>query len=567
MYIKKIQKKIEKTLNKKYNIKFQIKNNNKNNVDMDFDFYLPLFSYSQKINQNIESFFYELKTELILLKEIKDIFFEKGFLNIKINKKIVIKKIIFNILKLDKKKFKIKKINHNKKVIFDYSSPNIAKNFSIGHLRSTIIGNSLKNIYEKLGFQTISINHLGDWGIQFAKMILAYRKWGNKEIISKKPINELQKLYILFHQKEKQNKELKEEAREIFKKLENKNKEEVELWKWFKKISLKEFKKIYKLLNISFDYYTGESFFHKKTIKLVNEFKRKKIVKLDQGAYIIPLKNIIPALIQKKNGSYLYLTRDITCALFRYKKFNFSKMIYVVGNEQKLHFQQLFQIIKKIGYNFRLENVNFGLILVNNEKISTRKNINYDLRKIIQKASEKAQEIIKIKNPKLKNINKIAEKIAIGAIIFNDLKNDRHLDIEFDLNQMLTFDGNTGPYLQYTIVRFNSIIEKNHLNKNNKFYWSDKINKYYEKKNYFDIIKLIDQFYFILEISKKENMPSILARYLLKLAKNANQFYAKEKILVNDQILNKANFLFIKVIVYILKEGLNLLGIPILNKM
>lgn len=272
MYIQKIKKKIEKILNKKYNIKFEIKQNNKNNIYVNFDFYLNLFPYAKKTNKNINFFFQEIKEELLLLKEIKNIFLEKNFLNIQMNKSLFIQKI-FSILTLNKQK---KKIYKKKTIILDYSSPNIAKNFSIGHLRSTIIGNSLKNIYKKLGFKTISINHLGDWGMQFAKMILAYQKWGKKEIISKDPINELQKLYILFHQKENENPELKEEASRIFQKLEKKNQKEIELWKWFKKISIKEFKKIYKLLNISFDYYIGESFFHKKTIKIVNELKKKK---------------------------------------------------------------------------------------------------------------------------------------------------------------------------------------------------------------------------------------------------------------------------------------------------
>lgn len=402
--------------------------------------------------------------------------------------------------------------------------------------------------------------------MQFAKMILAYRKWGEKEIILKDPINELQKLYIMFHQKEKEDEELTEEAREIFKKLENQNKDEIKLWKWFKKISLKEFKKIYKLLNISFDYYIGESFFHKKTIKLVNYLKKRKMIKLDKEAYIMNLKNMPPALIQKKNGSYLYLTRDIACALFRYKKFNFDKMLYIVGKEQKLHFQQLFQIILKMGYNFKLENIHFGLILSNNEKISTRKNNDYNLKKIIDQTSKQVIKIIKNKNPNLKRAKKIAEKIAVGAIIFNDLKNDRNLDIQFDLNKMLKFEGDTGPYLQYTIVRFNSIIKKMKKIENNN-YSLTKIIRCYNNKYYFDIIKLLDQFNLILEKSKKENMPSILARYLLKLTKNANKFYAQEKVLGKNQLVNKANFLFIKTILIIMKESLEILGIPILDKM
>jgi arginyl-tRNA synthetase len=563
MYLEKIRNKINKILNQKYNNKLELKQSNK---FLDIDFYLPLFEYHQKTEKSIEIIFQEIKQNLILIKEIKNIFLEKFFLNIQLNKSLISKKILYNVLSLENKYGQKK--NNNKIIVLDYSSPNIAKNFSIGHLRSTVIGNALKNIYKKLGFKTISINYLGDWGMQFAKMILAYKKWGNKEVILRNPISELQKIYILFHEKEKENSYLKEEARTIFKKLENKDKDEIKLWKWFKQISLKEFHKIYKLLNISFDHITGESFFHKKAIQIVNLLKKKGLIVLDQDAYIMPLEeNTPPALIQKKNGSYLYLTREIACVLYRYKKFKFNKILYVVGNEQKLHFQQLNQIFKKMGYNLILENINFGLILANNKKISTRKNNEYNLLDIIQQTQKKIKKKIQKKNIKLKEFQKISEKIAIGAIIFNDLKNDRHLDIDFNLDNMLKFEGNTGPYLQYTVVRFNSIIKKNTQQKKIIQYNWDKIIYYFEKSHYFQLIKIIDQFTYILEQSQKKNMPSILARYLLQLAKNANSFYAKEKILVQDPILKDANFLLIKALFIILKEGLNILGIPILEKM
>ncbi|WP_341266582.1 arginine--tRNA ligase [Candidatus Phytoplasma fraxini] len=563
MYLQEMKKKIEKVLNDKYLLSIVLQINFKEDK---FDFFLPLFKYVSILNKTTLEIFEDFKKTLVQNKEIENIFFQNSFLNIKLNRIYFAQKILLNVVQSGDN-YCQREMNQQT-VVLDYSSPNIVKNFSIGHLRSTIIGHSLTKVYQKLGFKTISINHLGDWGTQFGKMIVAYRKWVKQENMLKDPISELQRVYVLFHQEALKDETLNEEARKIFYLLENKDKEVTDLWHFFKKISLKEFHKIYDLLGVSFDYYLGESFFHDKVIELLEELKNKNLIILDDEAYIMVLdKDIPPALIKKKNGSTLYLTRDIACALYRYQKFHFEKCLYVVGNEQKLHYKQLQLVIKKMGFNdLKLEHINFGLILFQNTKISTRQSNSFRLIDIIEKAQAEVKNIIKNKKFSQEKIDQISQKIAIGAIVFNDLKNDRHLDIEFNLKTMLKFEGNTGPYLQYTVVRFNSILQQIAFDDN--VFIQNNLNVYYKPFHYYVLIRLIDQFDSILDKVQETNMPSILARYLFQLAKHANKFYEKEKIVnVENLKLQYANVLLIKSFVIVLKEGLKILGVPILEQM
>ncbi|WP_334331022.1 arginine--tRNA ligase [Candidatus Phytoplasma prunorum] len=560
-----IKNKLEKKLICIYNIDINLINNSNN---FEIDFFIPLFLYSKLLKKEILTVFKEFKEILLNYEEISTVELLNGFLNIKLKRNLLTKNILLNIV-YSKDKYGSKKYN-NQTIVLDYSSPNIAKNFSIGHLRSTVIGNSLKNIYQKLGFKTISINHLGDWGTQFGKLILAYKKWVNHKNFLEDPINELQKLYVFFHEQAKINPKLNQEASDLFYQLEQKNDEIIGLWKLFKEISLKEFHKIYDLLGINFDYYIGESFYNDKISNLMLELKQKKILKLDQNAYIITLNDLLPpALIQKKNGSTVYLTRDIAALLYRFRCYNFSKILYVVGNEQKLHFQQLKQVVLKMGYNIDLVNVNFGLILFKGKKLSTRFQKTIKLIDVIEQIKKLSKQIITIKNPNLLNIEDISTKIAIGSIIFNDLKNNRHLDIDFDIERMIKLEGQTGSYLQYTLVRINSILERITKEKQKEIVWHELEidNNNYLKEHYFILIKLLDSFSLILEQTKIENMPSILARYLLKIAKKFNHFYSKEKIITSQIILQNTNVLLVKSVSIILKEGLRLLGIPLLDKM
>ncbi|MDO7983646.1 arginine--tRNA ligase [Candidatus Phytoplasma fabacearum] len=564
MYLQNLQTQITNILNTKFNIKSIIKYYDK---DLSWDFYLPLFIYREQWNNDLLKIFNDFKEILLNLSVVSEVQLDNGFLNIKLQRGLISQKILSSIYKLSEN-YAQKEIN-NQVIILDYSSPNIAKNFSIGHLRSTIIGNALKNIYRKLGFITIGINHLGDWGTQFGQMILAYQKWGKEDLLLNNTIDELQKLYILFHEKAQNDTTLHLEAKNIFKKLEEKDEQIFKLWRLFRRISLKEFRKIYKLLGISFDFSIGESFYHQKALRLVKKLYQQKLIIFDQKAYIFPLKNTPSALIQKDNGSTLYLTRDMACLLYRIKKFNFQKMLYVVGNEQKLHYKQLIEIMKKMGYSFDIQHVNFGLICLNKIKISTRKHQDYKLIDIIHYAQKKIIKIIENRNKNLSkiNISKVAEKIAIGAIVFNDLKNDRHLNIDFNLENMIKFEGNTGPYLQYTLVRLKSIISKIKCNiELDKLNWLFLTN-YFQKDYYFIIVKLLDDFPVILEKIIQNNMPSLLARYLFKLSQHTNYLYEKEKILTSQFELQQGLVLLIKSICIVLEEGLKLLGIPIVIKM
>ncbi|AGL90254.1 arginine--tRNA ligase [Candidatus Phytoplasma australiense] len=557
MTLENIKIKIEKTLKKLLNedVFLQEQVNN-----YDFDFSLPLFAYAKKQKLNPALIFKNIEKELIKTEEIEEIMFLNGFLNIKLKRKLVAENILLEINRLQSNYGD--QPNKNKTVVIDYSSPNIAKNFSVGHLRSTVLGNALKNIYQKLGFKVIGINHLGDWGTQFGKMIVAYQKWGQKEKILKDPINELQKLYLLFHQKAEENQTLNDEANEAFLQLEKKNKEYLELWKYFRDVSLNEFCKIYKILGVSFDYFLGESFYNDQIKELLEELHQKKLLKEEEKMLLIELDQLPPGLIQKTNGSTLYLTRDLATLKYRYKTYNCQTILYVVGNEQKLYFKQLDQIIKKMGYHdVTIENINFGLVLMDGKKISTRHHKFTTLMDVINQATNLAEKIIQEKNPSLTNIKETAQKIAVGAIIFNDLKNDRHLDIDFNLENILQFKGQTAPYLQYTAARLNSLLKKEKID----FQLIDE--NIYQQNHYFALIKLLSQFPWILEKSQKEKMPSILSRHLIKITQNVNGLYAQERILSHDKIIKNTNLLLIKAVLIVIKESLRILGIPFLESM
>lgn len=449
-------------------------------------------------------------------------------------------------------------------VTLDYSSPNIAKTFSIGHLRSTMIGNSLKLILQKCGYKTFAINYLGDWGTQFGKMIVAYKKWGNKEEILKDPINELTQLYVKFHEETEKDPNLENEAREAFRKMELKDPEYLQLWQWIRNESLKESKQIYDLLDVTFDSYNGEAFYNDKMDEVVNELQQKGLLVLDNGAEIVNLgDDMPPALIKRSDGGSLYITRDLAAVFYRKKEYKFDKILYVVGNEQKLHFNQLKRLIQKMGYDFynQVEHINFGLYLTNGKKASTRKGNVTKLYDVLQTAISLAYDLINAKNPNLKNKEEIAKNVGIAAIVFGDLKNYRGLDIEFNIEQSVKFEGQTGPYLQYTGVRIASIL------KDKTFDISNCDNKLFEKPHYFELVKLISGFKSTIEKASEEYSPSVIAKYLLALAQSFNRFYSLEKINCEDEQIRNTNFALAKCVRIILNEGLRLLGIKYLDEM
>ena len=486
-----------------------------------------------------------------------------AFINLFVNKEELSFDIVKECITMDSEYGK-SNIGIGKNVTLDYSSPNIAKSFSIGHLRSTMIGNSLKLILQKCGYNTYAINYLGDWGTQFGKMIVAYQKWGNKEDIMSDPIKKLTELYVRFHQEVEEHPELDDEAREAFRKMELNDPEYLNLWKWIREESLKESSQIYDLLNITFYSYNGEAFYNDKMDPVVEELDKKGLLVEDQGAKIVELgDDLPPALIKRSDGGSLYITRDLAAVFYRKKEYKFDKILYVVGNEQKLHFVQLKKIIEKMGYDFanEIEHVNFGLYLTNGKKASTRKGNVTKLYDVLQTAINLAYELINTKNPDLKNKEEIAKQVGIAAIVFGDLKNFRGLDVEFNLEQSVKFEGQTGPYLQYTGVRIASILRDKDFDINN-------CNKeLFSKPHYFELVKQISQFNSTIEKAALEYAPSVIAKYLLNLAQSFNKFYSLEKINVEDEKNRNTNFVLAKAVRIVLNEGLRLLGIQYLEEM
>lgn len=495
------------------------------------------------------------------VKEVKKVNVIGGFVNLVLSKEEMSKEILIKILN-DGSNYGTNKIN-GEVVCLDYSSPNIAKSFSIGHLRSTIIGNSLKLIYQKLGYKTIAINYLGDWGTQFGKMIVAYLKWGDKEKIAKDPINEMTNLYVKFHEEAKLNPELDEEARQAFRKCELGDKEYLALWRYIRDESLKESKQIYDLLGVTFDSYNGEAFYNDKMDSIVNELEEKKLTEIDNKALIVRFKNNMPpALIKRSDGGSLYITRDLAALFYRKNEYKFNKILYVVGNEQKLHFEQIKEIVRMLGYDFadNIYHIGFGLYLTNGKKMSTRQGGVVKLYDVLMKAIDLAKLEIDNKNKELENKEEVAKKVGIASVLFNDLKNQRELDIEFDLNSCVKFEGNTGPYLLYSGVRIASILK-------NKEYDLEFNLDLFNKDIYYEIVRLLANFPTILNKAMEDNAPSHIAKYLLNLCATFNKFYAQEKINAEDELVRNTNFALINAIRIVLNEGLRLLGISYVDEM
>ncbi len=528
------------------------------------DISIPMFSVVKTLRKPLPEITSEVKETLINnFKVIDSINVMGAFVNIMINKSEFANEVINTILN-EQEYYGNKDLGKDETIVLDYSSPNIAKSFSVGHLRSTMIGNSVKLILQKCGYKTVSINYLGDWGTQFGKMIVAYKLWGNKEEIMKDPINNLTALYVKFHDEAAKNPKLDDEAREVFRELELGNKEYLELWKWIREESLKESAQIYDLLEVKFDSYNGEAYYNDKMEPVVDELREKNLLVTDQGAQIVDLgDDMPPALIKRADGGSLYITRDLAAVFIRKKDYRFTKMLYVVGNEQKLHFEQLRRLITKMGYDFAdsIEHIGFGLYLTNGKKMSTRRGKVVKLYDVLQQAIDLAYKAIDQKNPTLENKDEIARKVGVAAIVFGDLKNQRELDIEFNLESSVQFEGQTGPYLQYTGVRIASILKDKNLD-------LSKINaKIYEKPHYFELVKLLSNFGSIVEKAALDRAPSVIAKYLLSLAQSFNKFYSIEKINADEDDVRNTNFALAKCVRIILNEGLRLLGIHYLDQM
>lgn len=489
-----------------------------------------------------------------------------AYINIFVNKVNFISNVYNEFCKKDKNYGELN-YGEGKTVVIDYSSPNIAKSFHIGHLRTTVIGNSLYKIHKCLGYNTIGVNHLGDWGTQFGKLIVAYKKWGVKEDIESIGISELNRIYVKFHEEAEKDENLNDEARNWFTEMEKGNEEALELWSWFKEISMKEFNRVYELLGIKFDSFNGESFYNDKMQDVINELEDKQLLELSEGARIVDLSDadMPPCLITKKDGSSLYATRDIAAALYRKKTYDFEKNIYVTGLAQNLHFSQWFKVIEKMGYdwNDKLTHVSFGMVSMNNGKLSTRKGNVILLEDLLKESIEKTKKIIEAKNPNLANKEEIAKQIGIGAIIFNDLFNNRIKDVVFSWENILNFEGETGPYIQYTNARACSLLKKGNyevLNKNINF---DLVKDEYSMA----IFKLIENFPIKIKEAADKLEPSLLTRFIVDVAKAFNKFYNENPILVEDEELKNARLSIVYTVSVIITKGLSLLGIDAPNQM
>ncbi|MBO1513743.1 arginine--tRNA ligase [Metabacillus bambusae] len=472
------------------------------------------------------------------------------------NKKIVSKEVIHTILQQGDK-YGSTQIGNGENITIDFSSPNIAKPFSMGHLRSTVIGNSLAHIVEKCGYKAIRINHLGDWGTQFGKLIVAYKNWGNEQSVKQNPIKELLDLYVKFHTEAESHSHLEVEARMWFKKLEDGDEEAKTLWKWFRNESLQEFSKIYSLLGIEFDTYHGEAFYNDKMKETINVLKNKELLSSSDGAEVVNLEEFAlpPCLIKKSDGATLYATRDLTAALYRQETYHFTKGLYVVGHEQSLHFKQVFLVLEKLGYSWAKElvHVPFGFILKDSKKMSTRKGKVVLLEEVINDAITLANQNIETKNPTLENKEEVARNVAIGSLIFHDLKNERLNNIEFSLEEMLKFEGETGPYVQYTHARACSILRK--VDEAN-----DLQAEGLEGDESWALVKHLMEFPAVIKKSLTLYEPSQIAKYLIDLSQEFNKYYGLVKILAEDE--QKQNRVaIVKTVTIVLSEGLRLLGI------
>ena len=533
------------------------------------DYAFPCFKLAKELKKAPQMIAEEIKSKIELDNNlIREIVVIGGYLNFYINTQVLATEVLQEISASDE--YGKSKYGNGKNVVIDYSAPNIAKPFHIGHLRSTVIGGALYNIYKYLGYNVTGINHLGDYGTQFGKLIEGYKLWGNEYDIESNPIDELTKIYVRINEACKQDEKILENCRNNFKMLEDGDKYCVEIWERFKKLSLKEFQKVYDILGSKFDSWNGEAFYADKMQEVIDILNKTGKLVESQGAKVVDLeyKGInTPCIIEKSNGSTTYATRDLAAILYRARTYDFDKALYVTSYEQVLHFKQIFEVAKLLGldekYTNGLEHIPFGMVLLPTGKMSTREGTSVKLLDLLNEAIERASKIIEQKNPDLANKEDVAKKVGVGAVIFNDLSNSRIKDEIFDWDTILNFQGETGPYIQYTYVRTKSVIEKaGGVPDANDIDVSLLLDEYSIK-----ILKLIYNFENILIQVTGKNEPSILSRYLIDLAKAYSNFYNENKIIVDDKNLQNARAFLTYSVGNVLKIGANLLGIEMPDKM
>ncbi|RMD02484.1 arginine--tRNA ligase [Clostridium autoethanogenum] len=529
------------------------------------DYAFPCFQLAKTLRKSPNMIAEELKSKLD--KE----YFEKvenlgPYLNFFVDKAAFTKDTLEEVLK-EGENYGKSELGKGKNIVVEFSSPNIAKPFHVGHLFSTSVGNALYKMISSQGYNCTRINHLGDWGTQFGKLISAYKRWCDEDSLHKDPIKELLRIYVKFHEEAEKDPSLNEEGRMYFKKLEDGCEEEVTLWKKFKDLSLREFKKIYDLLNVDFDFYTGESFYSDKMDAVVEEIDKKGLLVESNGARVVMLDdyNIPPCIVKKSDGATIYATRDLAAAIYRKKTYDFDKCIYVVGLDQSLHFKQVFTTLKLMGNDWAdsCTHVGFGLVRFADKKLSTRKGDVIFLEDLLNRSIERTLEIINEKNPELENKEEVAKKIGIGAVIFTYLKNNRERDIVFDWNEMLSFEGETGPYVQYSYARGKSILRKAPAGISENVDYSK-----LSSKEEFELVKILHGFNKAVLSAINKLEPFIVTRYVIDAAKAFNKFYNAHSIInAEDEDVKAARIQLVKASCQVIKNGLNLLGIDVVEKM
>lgn len=529
------------------------------------DYAFPCFKLAKIFRKAPNAIAEDLAGKIQPTDDINKIVNLGGYVNFFVNKESLAKKVINQVLS-EKENYGKSEFGKGKTVVVEFSSPNIAKPFHIGHVRTTVIGNALSKIYQSQGYHVEKLNHLGDYGTQFGKLIVAYKLWGDKQAVEKDPIKELLKLYIRFHDEAEAKPEMEDEAREWFTKLENGDQEAKDLWQWFRDESLKEFSRVYDLLDIDFDSYVGESFYSDKMPAVIEELKEKNLLVESDGAMIVDLEDskLPPALIQKRDGSTLYLTRDLASAFYRKKIYDFDKSIYVVGAQQELHFKQCFEIIKRMGYDWYKDmvHVQFGMVALEEGTMSTRKGRVVFLEDVLNQAINRTRQIIEEKNPDAENIDEVAKAVGVGAVVFQELSNSRIKDYTFSWDRTLSFEGETGPYVQYTHARCCAV-----LRKADQPVSADINYEALSDQDAADVLSVLETFNKSIMTAMKKNEPHIVTRFVLDLAQAFNKFYHNSPILVEDDDLRAARLALVEATRQTIENALKILGMKAPQKM